>query len=131
LSDGGFVEQLADLLPNEAEAVFRICRELVRLRHGELGSIQSGWAAHASHMTNIAITLQRMEGELRDFGVELFEALLEGGIADAEGALREIDQRIPTPLTGTMLRPRRQRRRRRAALTRQQLSEGRKEDGNE
>ncbi|MBX9579615.1 MAG: hypothetical protein K2X87_04840 [Gemmataceae bacterium] len=111
LSDGWVTERLEALLPAEADAVYRICRELVRLRRADLGSLASGWAAHAANLTNIALTLHRLGPDARGWGLELFESLLEAGLPDAESALRELDRRIPSPVGGVMPRPRRRRRR--------------------
>jgi hypothetical protein len=110
LDEGWLLEHLEGLLPHEAEAACRISRELVRLRGEELGSLRTGWAVHAAHLTSIAITLQRLDSPLREMGLELFEAMLDLHLPDAEAALLEIDQRLPSPLTGIMPRLRRRRR---------------------
>jgi hypothetical protein len=106
---GWFIEALEALLPNEAEAVYKLCREVVRLYSGEFGSIQTAWAMHAANLTTVAITLQRLEEPYRGMGLELFEALLDIGLPDADATLRELDRRLPQP---GMPRPRRLRRRR-------------------
>jgi nucleoside phosphorylase len=93
--EGWFLERLEGLLPNEAELVFKLSREVVRRRSQELGSIQTGWALHAASLTTIAITLQRLEEPFREMGLELFEGLLDIHLPDAEATLREIDQRPP------------------------------------
>ena len=100
LDEGWLLEKLEGLLPHEAQAGYEISRELVKLRGELLGSLQSGWALHTSQLTTIAITLQRMEAPLREEGLELFEALLDLHISEAEVALMELDQRLPPHLTG-------------------------------
>ena len=93
--DGWFIERLEGLLPNEAEAVYRLCREVIRLRGRDLGSLQMSWSMHAAHLTNVALTLHRLEEPYRGMGLELFEELLNVRVPDAEAALREIDLRPP------------------------------------
>ena len=61
-------------------------------------------------MTAIAITVHRLESPLREMGLELFEAMLELHLPDAEAALMELDQRLPAPLVGVMPRRRRMKR---------------------
>jgi hypothetical protein len=117
LDNGDLFEHLEALLPHEADVVCKICRELVRLRGESLGSLQSGWALHASRLTTISITLQRLDSPIREMGLELFEAMLDLHLPDAEAALLEIDQRLPSPLTGIIPRPRRPRRSRRGGQT--------------
>jgi hypothetical protein len=73
--------------------VFDLCRELVRLRADELTSLRSGFAANTSSLTNIALTLQRVGGDYRRKGLDLFEMLLDLGVQDAQAALQELDKR--------------------------------------
>jgi len=114
LGDGQITERLEALLPQEAEAVYHVCRELVRHRRDDLRSVASGWSLNAANLTTISLTLQRMGAGMRELGLDLFESLLDAGLPDAESTLREIDRRIPSPIQGIIPRPRRRRRRRAA-----------------
>jgi hypothetical protein len=91
--NGWFMERFEALLPNEAEAVYKLCREIVRLQRDALGSIRTAWAAHAANLTTIALTLQRLDQPYREMGLELFESLLELHLPDTEATLRELDRR--------------------------------------
>jgi hypothetical protein len=113
--NGWFIERLEGLLPNEAETVYRICQEVIRLRGQDLGSLQESWSLHAANLTNIALTLHRLDPPYRAMGLELFEALLDFRLPDAEVALREIDLRPPGRDVGVMPRRHRRRRPRRGA----------------
>lgn len=109
---GWFIERLEGLLPNEAETVCRLCREVIRLRGQDLASLQSSWSMQAANLTNVALTLHRLDDPCRGAGLELFEALLDIRLPDAEAALREIDLRPPgREVRGMPRRHRRQRRR--------------------
>lgn len=108
--DNLLVEHLECLLPGERELVFGVSRELVRLRGQELISIQTSFATSAPHLTNIALTLQRIGGEYRDKGLELFEQLLMLGVQDAQAVLNELDRRPGGAVRHPI--PRRRRRRR-------------------
>jgi nucleoside phosphorylase len=111
--EGWFIERLERLLPNEAETVCRLCREVIRLRGQDFGSIQRSWSMHAANLTSVALTLHRLDDPYRGMGLELFEALLDIRLPDAEAALREIDLRPPGKDVRVL--PQRHRRRRRGA----------------
>src|SRR5690606_23182298 len=49
--DGWFIERLEEFLPDEAETVYRLCREVTRTRAADLGSIQTAWSMHAANLT--------------------------------------------------------------------------------
>jgi hypothetical protein len=91
--NGWFIERFESLLPNEAAAIYELCREIVRLHKDDLGSIHTRWAAHTANLTTIALTLQRLDQPYREMGLELFESLLELHFSDAEATLRELDGR--------------------------------------
>jgi hypothetical protein len=99
--DSFLVERLEDILPAEPQLVLDFCRELVRVRADELTSIRTGFAVNTSHLTNIALTLQRLGGDFRKQGLDLFEKLLDLGVQDAHATLQELDKRprsIPQPI---------------------------------
>jgi ATPase family associated with various cellular activities (AAA)/Restriction endonuclease len=92
-SEGHFVERLQDMLSTEPDLVCDLASELVRLRADDLTNIQTGFAANTSHLTNIALTLQRLGGPYRSRGLDLFEQLLDLGVHDAQSTLNELDKR--------------------------------------
>jgi hypothetical protein len=97
-----FVERLQDVLPAYPDLVYAICKEMVGLRASDLTTPQRGFAASTSHLTNIALTFQRLGGKYRLQGLTLFERLLDIGVLDAQVALNELDKR---PLPYTLPRP--------------------------
>ena len=92
-SDHFFAEKLEDLVESDRDLIYRICQEMVRLRGSDLADIQMPFFESASHITNIGLTLQRIGGEYREKGLELFESLLVLGVDDAQNALNELDRR--------------------------------------
>jgi hypothetical protein len=107
--DSFLVERLEDVLSAETELVYDLCRELVRIRANELTSVPTGFTANTSHLTNIALTLQRLGEDYRKKGLDLFEMLLDLGVHDAQATLQELDKR---PRSVAQPAPRRLRRRR-------------------
>lgn len=103
-----FVEHLEQLLSIWPDLIVSLCRELVQRRSADLASIQSGLSAGTPQLTNIALTLQRLGGEYRQQGLDLFEQLLDVGIHEAQAALNELDKRLRS--SGPVPRPRRRRR---------------------
>lgn len=95
MEDGWFLERIESLLPYEASLIYQLCMELVQNRGEAITDFSQSWALHNANLTNIAITLHRMENPYRAMGLELFEALLDIRVPDAEAALREIDSRVP------------------------------------
>jgi hypothetical protein len=91
--DAFLVERLEDIIPAEPYLVCDLCSELVRLRASELMARRSSFAVNASHLTNIAIMLQRMGGDHRMRGLCLFETLLDLGAQEAQETLLELDKR--------------------------------------
>ncbi|MBA4017588.1 MAG: hypothetical protein C0483_10485 [Pirellula sp.] len=88
------IEKLEDLITVERELVYGVCKALLT----EVGSTaerrNDSIAMSAPHLTNIAITLQRTGDTYRNKGLELFEQLLEFGVADAYSLLEELDHRM-------------------------------------
>jgi len=87
------VERLEDILSAETELVHDFCRELVRILTDERATVRTALDANTSHLTNIALTLQRLGGDYRKKGLDLFEMLLELGVQDAQATLQELDKR--------------------------------------
>jgi hypothetical protein len=112
-SDGLLAERLQDVLSTEPDLVCDLALELVRLRADDLTNFGSGFSANTSHLTNIALTLQRLGGSFRSRGLDLFERLLDLGVHDAQATLNELDERpltLPQPARRTLRRARRGRR---------------------
>jgi len=103
------VERLQGLLPYEAELIATIAEKLVAAWRDELGDIRTGKAAVAPQLTDLALTLHRMGGVLRQTGVALFESMIEMDACGARETLVEIDGRFSLPRPG--IRPRLKRRR--------------------
>ncbi len=113
--DGWIVERLEALLPNEsATGWLTSAGQIVRLRGEELGAMQRGLSLRVANLTNVALTLHRLDDPCRGMGLELFEALLDMQLPDAEAALREIDNRPPE--AGVRIQPPRPRQRRRRGV---------------
>ena len=75
-----------------------------------MGDFTSSFPFSSLELINIAMTLQRYEGELRVKGLELFERILNLNLYGAKEALNEIDGR---PINLPSIAPRRRRRRQR------------------
>ncbi|WP_299394347.1 hypothetical protein [Pelagibius sp.] len=109
------VEQLQALLPYEAELIATIAEKLVSAWRSELGDIQTEPAAAAPQLTDLALTLHRLGGALRQPGVALFEAMIEIDAHGARETLTEIDGRFgrySSPVRQRLARRRKPRRRR-------------------
>jgi hypothetical protein len=89
--------------------VFRLCDTIVGVRGAELTSIQYALSTSAPHIVNIALTLQRLGGEYRSKGLDLFERLLLLGVDDAQIAMKEVDKRLES-IVRQAIPPRRTRR---------------------
>lgn len=88
------VERLADFLPRRPELVLQLSKAILQMRRNELASIQYALAGSTGAFVEIALTLQRLGGEWRSKGLELFEQLLELGVSDAVNAVHELDKRL-------------------------------------
>lgn len=88
------VERLQALLPHEPELIARIAEKLVAAWRGELGDIRTGTVTAAPQLTDLALTLHRLGGALRQPGVALFEAMIEMDAYGARETLAEIDGRF-------------------------------------
>lgn len=88
------VERLQALLPHEAELIAAIAEKLVAAWRSELGDMRTGTAIAAPQLTDLALTLHRLGGTLRQSGVALFEAMIEIDAYGARETLAEIDGRF-------------------------------------
>lgn len=87
------VERLQDLLPLEPDRVYSICKTMLQHNGFELSNISTSFSAAAPEMINIALTLQRLGGDYRKYGLALFEKLLEVNAYGAKDTLMELDHR--------------------------------------
>ncbi|OEU65679.1 MAG: hypothetical protein BBJ57_01575, partial [Desulfobacterales bacterium PC51MH44] len=87
------IDRLRDILPPNPELVARVAEVITGLLGDKLADISTSFAASAPDLVNIALTLQRYEGVLREKGLTLFERLLELDVYGARDALTELDCR--------------------------------------
>jgi hypothetical protein len=106
--DESFFDHLLDAFVVDAELVCRISEEAVRRRGAELQSVQHGLYMANSALIDVSLRLQRSGGDYRRRGMELFEALLDLGVAEAVNVARSNDLRL-APGVDPIRRPRRRR----------------------
>jgi len=102
-------ERLLGLLPFEAELVGRIGLAIVDAWGASLNDLRTGTATVAPELVNLALTLHRMGGDVRELGMTLFERLLEIEAYGAREALLEIDERSVNAMPTQPRLPRRRR----------------------
>ena len=88
------VERLGSLLPHHAVLVGRVAEGLIGTWRTELGDIQTGNAAAAPQLVDLAVTLHRLGPETREIGTALFEQLIEMKAWGARDTMDEIDNRF-------------------------------------
>ena len=108
-----FVERLSDVLPSRPELVAELAEKVVDRVGTTPADLQTGSRLPLAELVNLAMTIQRLSGNIRIRGLALFERLLVLNAYEARGTLTELDNRptfgrISTPIG----RPRRPRRRR-------------------
>jgi hypothetical protein len=95
------VSHLVEIVSEEPDLVHKLCCMLVDLRADEIVGRGNDFTAAAPDLINIAVTLQRVGGDFRRKGLELFERLLELSVYDAQVVLDELDHRpfpaMPSP----------------------------------
>lgn len=107
-ADDFLVEGLQTLLPNEADLIGRIATNIARENVGHLSDIRTSMASVGPGLVNIAVTLHRMGGNVRELGLSLFETLLDNDVLGAKETLDQIDNRL-RPARPFLRRPRRRR----------------------
>ena len=117
------VDRLAALLPHQASLVGRAADALVSKWAGDLANVQTGTAASAPELVDLAVTLHRLGPETREIGTRIFERLIEIDAWSARETLDEIDNRFRDRAPST--RPRLPRRSRRARQNRAEKRERR------
>jgi len=88
-----FVKRLPDVVTAFPDLVYRLTREMVRRFGVAIADFRTHLAGCGEHLTDLAMTLQRLGGEYREKGLVLFEDLLEIGVREAKTTLVEIDRR--------------------------------------
>ena len=88
------VERLGTLLPHQAELVGRLAEGLIATWRTELGDVQTGTAAAAPELVDLAVTLHRLGPETQAIGTILFERLIEIDAWEARKTMDEIDNRF-------------------------------------
>jgi hypothetical protein len=106
--DEAFFDHLLDAFVIDVELVCRISEEAVRRRGIELQSVQGGFYMASSALIDVSLRLQRSGGDYRRRGMELFEALLDLGVAEAVSVARSNDLRLAPG--GHPIRPTRRKR---------------------
>jgi hypothetical protein len=86
------VERLETLLPHEAELVARLALVTTEQWKDSLGDIRTSIAATTPELVNLALTLHRLGGPVREEGTTLFEKLLQIEAYGAREALHDIDR---------------------------------------
>jgi hypothetical protein len=99
-------EKLSNLLPVEAERVYRVCMALLDQRKDDFAGISNSFAVNGDELIDISLTLQRI-GSHREKGLELFERLLDLDAYGIRDTLIELDRRPSSD--GAPLRQRRRR----------------------
>ncbi|MFY0579191.1 hypothetical protein ACN28S_37365 [Cystobacter fuscus] len=90
------VDRLKGLLPEHTSAVGHLAKGIITNLKDELGDIRTGAAADAPELVDIALTLHRLGGPMRELGIQLFEELLRFDAYSARSTLEEIDARFRT-----------------------------------
>ncbi|MEP6669782.1 MAG: ATP-binding protein [Chthoniobacter sp.] len=105
---GPLVERLPDFIPTHS-ALAADLADTILDRHGQtLLDMRTSFAASASELINLALTLHRDEGVGRERGLTLFERLLALNVAGTRQSLLAVDAR---PVAGAPFRFRRRTRR--------------------
>jgi len=109
LDSANFIlDHLEELLTIDPDRVYKVSRAYVEQIGKDLGHIQTSFSLKSENLINIALTLQRLGGQHRQNGLDLFERLLEIDAWHIRETLVEIDRR-PSPSVSP--RPRQRRRR--------------------
>lgn len=103
------VEKLQTLLPHGAADIGKIAQKLVDAWRLDLGDTRTATSSSAPELTDLALTLHRLGGPMREVGVSIFEALIDFDAYGARETLVEIDGRFG--VAGTEARQRIARRR--------------------
>jgi hypothetical protein len=102
------VEGLIDNTEIEPGLIGLICYRIVEIGKEEIKNPGTRYSLVAEPIVSIAITLHRMSPPHREFGLSLFEELIESNIPQARHALDILDRKPLT--TRTIMRRRRRRR---------------------
>ena len=106
--DESFFDHLLDAFVVDVELVCRISEEAVHRRGAELQSVQHAFYMANTALIDVSLRLQRSGGDYRRRGMQLFEALLDLGVAEAVNIARRNDLRL-APGVDPIRLPRRRR----------------------
>jgi len=111
------IERLQSLLPHAATDVGTIAQKLVDAWKNQLGDARTSVSMSAPELTDLSLTLHRLDGPARELGVSIFEALIDFDAYGARDTLAEIDGRfgIATSMARQRIARRRARQRVRSA----------------
>lgn len=109
---GKIIDLMQDLIPLHNEVVYKLSKLIIEKYKTELVDMRLGLPYEAGGLVDIALTLQRQEGNERLWGVELFEKLLAIDYGMATNAIIEIDSR-PVNVSQAIRRRRNTRKRKR------------------
>jgi hypothetical protein len=104
------IEGIEYAVSSEPELVYQICSRFLDAGTDEVKNMASTYASLAEPIVSIALTLHRMPSPHREYGLNLFERLIESNIQEARYALDLLDRR-PLSKNSSMMLPRRRRRR--------------------
>ena len=104
---GPLVERLLDLIPAHSDLVADLANLILDRHTQEMLDMRTSFAASASEMINLALTLHRDEGSGRDKGLTLFERLLGFNVDGSRQSLLLVDSRPVAGGRSFRQRPRR------------------------
>jgi len=87
------IEGIEYAIATEPDLVYQICDRFLNASTQEVNNIVSKYGLLAEPIVSIALTLHRMSSPYRDYGLNLFERLLESNIQEARYALDLLDRR--------------------------------------
>lgn len=103
------VDGLIDYTEIEPDLIAQICSKIVEVGKGEIKNPGTRFLLVAEPVVSIALTLHRMSSPYREFGLSLFEDLIESNIPQARHALDILDRKPLTEKTKMRMRRRRKR----------------------
>jgi hypothetical protein len=109
-SADALIEGIEYATSTEPDLVYQVCNCFLNAGADELNNVASTYASLAEPIVSIALTLHRMPPPYREYGLNLFERLIESNILEAKYALDVLDRR-PFSKSAQLKLPGRRRRR--------------------
>lgn len=103
-------DKLLELVPFYPQDIFELTMIVVDRIGKDLNDHSSIYATVQGSLVDIALTLQRLSGDHRGQGLQIFEKMIELGIHEAQALLNSFDRRLKTTEQAQQTRPRRRRR---------------------